>query len=92
MATPTTPEWQTRIDGLHAEARRLRDDLEAEPLEQRLPALALLERTFAGLCDAALRQAAADARAAGWGLRRIGRASGRSHEQIRILTAPVPLP
>ncbi|NJP65683.1 hypothetical protein [Streptomyces spiramenti] len=85
MPTPAT-EWQERIDLLHAQARALLDDLSGAPLDQRLAALARLEHGSAELYGEALRQAAIHARHQGWGLRRIGRATDRSHEQIRILT------
>ncbi|MFJ7905048.1 hypothetical protein ACIQ6V_31970 [Streptomyces sp. NPDC096198] len=58
------------------------------PLEARLSTLNLLHHSFRELHNCALRAAATDARTAGWGLRRIGNAIGRSHEQVRTMTKP----
>ncbi|GGX89735.1 hypothetical protein [Streptomyces minutiscleroticus] len=88
MPTPATPAWQTEVEVLCADLEALCEDLADAPLEERLRALELLHRSFKEMHDRALRGAARDARAAGWGLRRIAAAVGRSHEQVRILTTP----
>jgi hypothetical protein len=49
----------------------------------RLRRLAELRVMLEELTSAALAGAMADAKAEGWGLRRIGKSAGMSHEQVR---------
>ncbi|MDT8911979.1 hypothetical protein [Amycolatopsis sp. PS_44_ISF1] len=86
MPTPAAHPWHTRIDQLHEQASALCAELSSAPIAERLTALAHVDRTFTHLYLDALRDTAIEARSAGWGLRRIGAATGRSHERIRILT------
>ncbi|MFF5211020.1 MULTISPECIES: hypothetical protein [Streptosporangiaceae] len=61
----------------------------------RLARLAELRVMLEGVVAAASAQAMADARDEGWGLRRIGRQVGMSHEQVRRMLAelsPAPGP
>lgn len=88
MPTPAAPSWQQRIRALQEISEQLCDDLVTAPLDERLAALAHLDRSFSALSHRVLAEAATDARAAGWSLRGIGHVLDRSHEQIRILTAP----
>ncbi|MGY0021523.1 hypothetical protein [Streptomyces sp. cg35] len=87
MPTTSPPQWQDRIRELATQAEELCRELERTPLADRLSSLAVLEAALDDVCARELARAAAQARAEGWPLRRIGRAARRSHEQIRILTA-----
>lgn len=56
----------------------------------RLARLAELRVMLEGVVAAASAEAMADARGEGWGLRRIGRQAGMSHEQVRRMLAERP--
>ncbi|WP_231618779.1 hypothetical protein [Nonomuraea sp. SBT364] len=54
----------------------------------RLARLAELKAMLDDVTSQAMAAAMADARSEGWGLRRIGRYAGVSHEQVRRTLAP----
>lgn len=78
---------------VRADVERLCAEVSALAPAARLALLADLRAALGEATDSAMAAAIADARAEGWGLRRIGKFAGLSHEQVRrVLAASAPPP
>jgi hypothetical protein len=87
ILTRSPEAWRARVESIRAHLQAFRAEVTLLPPIQRLRLLAELRQHLDEASGALVSDAIVDARADGWGLRRIAAAAGICHEQVRRVLA-----